>query len=134
MSLMSLGIVRGFIGQIAGTVIGIALAMTVRVMLGMPTWSPEPVWVTGIIFGSIGFLIGVGAVSDWFGWMWGKDTPLHHGPPTDAPAWTRYFSVDYNHKVIGIQYTVTAMHHADDRRRFAVIFRTELWRVPAFNF
>ncbi len=52
---------------------------------------------------AIGFLIGVGALTDWFTWMKGsEETPMHHGPPPGKPAWTRYFNVDYNHKVIGI--------------------------------
>ncbi|GIV78379.1 MAG: cytochrome c oxidase subunit 1 [Litorilinea sp.] len=128
MSLLSLGIVRGLIGQLVGTAGGMALTMLIRLMLGLPAWKEEPVWVVGLILGGIGFLIGVGAVSDWFKWMKGIETPLHHGPPADKPAWTRYFGVDYNHKVIGIQYAVTGLVMLIIGGSFAVIFRTELAR------
>ena len=53
--------------------------------------------------------IAAGTVKDWFKWAKGEETPMHHGPPEDKPAWTRYLSVDYSHKVIGVQYTVTGI-------------------------
>lgn len=128
MSLMSLGIVRGFVWQIAGTIIGIVFAVAMRLMMGMSPWATEPVWVVAILFGSMGFLIGVGSMTDWFKWMVGIDTPMRHGPPKGKPAWTRYFGVDYNHKVIGIQYTITAIFMLAVGGAFAIIFRTELAR------
>jgi cytochrome c oxidase subunit 1 len=45
-----------------------------------------------------------------------------------VPAWTRYFGVDYNHKVIGIQYGVTSLILLMIGGGFAVLFRTELAR------
>ncbi len=60
--------------------------------------------------------------------MRGIATPLHHGPPEGAPAWTRYFGVDYNHKVIGVQYTITGILLLAIGGSFALIFRTELTR------
>ena len=129
MSLMQLGLVRGLIGQALGAALGIALVLIVRGLAGMtPVWLDDPVWVAGAVLGIIGFMIGVGAVSDWGKWMLGIETPLHHGPPADKPAWVRYFSVDYNHKVIGIQYAVTSMVLLMIGGGFAVIFRTELAR------
>lgn len=134
MTIMSLGITRGLIGQLVGLIAGLALVTIIRLFAGMdPVWAPEPAWVVGAIFSALGFLVGVGAVTDWFKWMRGIETPLVHGPPTDRPAWTRYFSVDYNHKVIGIQYGVTSLIMLMIGGGFAVIFRTELAR-PGFQF
>lgn len=133
MTLMSLGLVRGLVGQLTGTVIGMAVAILVRLMLGMSAWSVEPVWVTGIAFGAIGFMVAIGAVHDWIQWIRGKKTPLHHGPPPGQPAWTRYFGVDYNHKVIGVQYGVTGLILLMLGGAFALIFRTELAQ-PGFQF
>jgi cytochrome c oxidase subunit I len=129
MSLMDLGLVRGLVGQALGMVAGMALAMAIRLMVGMPAWAEEPVLVSGILFGGIGFLIGVGAMTDWSKWWVGKETPFIHGPPVGKPAWIRYFSVDYNHKVIGIQYGVTGLLMIMIGGGFAVIFRTELARA-----
>ena len=126
MSLTSLGLVRGLIGQLLGTLLGMFLAMAVRLLMGLPAWSTEPVWVTGIAFGVIGFLIALGILDDWFLWTRGTEVPLRHGPPSGQPAWTRYFGVDYNHKVIGIQYGVTGILLLMIGGTFAVVFRTEL--------
>ncbi len=41
----SLSFVRGLGGMIAGALVGIVFAMLVRVLMGMPAWKPEPVWV-----------------------------------------------------------------------------------------
>ena len=94
-----------------------------------PVWSEEPAYVLGAVFGGIGFLIGVGAMTDLVqmdAWHRNADAPR----PTDRqPAWTRYFGVDYNHKVIGIQYGVTGLIMLMIGGGFAVIFRTELART-----
>jgi cytochrome c oxidase subunit 1 len=127
-SLMDLGLVRGLVGQVLGTAVGMAFVMLIRLAAGMDPWSEELVWVIGILFGAIGFLIGVGALTDWSKWWVGKETPLVHGPPVGKPAWTRYFGVDYNHKVIGIQYGVTGLIMIMIGGGFAVLFRTELLR------
>ncbi len=125
MIILSLGLVRGLIGQIIGTVIGTAVVMLIRSIMGLPAnW--ELAVVLGVLVGAIGFLIGVGALSDWFQVARGKEPVLHHGPPEGKPAWTRYFGVDYSHKVIGIQYGVTSLILMFAAGLFAWIFRTEL--------
>lgn len=129
MALMSLGIIRGFVGQVVGTVVGFVLLMGTRALMGYDTlWHAEGAWSLGSLFGVMGFLIGVGAMDGWTSWMIGKFPPIIHGPPKDKPAWTRYFAVDYNHKVIGVQYGVTGLLLLMLGGAFAVIFRTELTR------
>jgi cytochrome c oxidase subunit 1 len=126
MSLLSLGLVRGLLGQIAGTLLGMGLVALVRVLMGLPAWEAEPAVVVGGLVGGVGFLAGVGALTDWFKMARGQPAPLHHGPPKDRPAWTRYLGVDLSHKVIGIQYTVTGIFVVLVGGTFALIFRTEL--------
>lgn len=124
--LMQLGLTRGLLYQAAGTVAGMALAMIWRLAAGLDFWDKEVVFVVGALVGGFSFMWGVGAINDWFQWCRGKPTPLVHGPPTDRPAWTRYFSTDYNHKVIGIQYSVTSLLLLMLGGSFALIFRAEL--------
>ena len=42
--LMKLGLVRGLIGQLVGTLAGVATVTLFRVILGMPAWAAEPAW------------------------------------------------------------------------------------------
>jgi cytochrome c oxidase subunit 1 len=125
-TILSLGLVRGVIAQVIGTALGMGLTAVIRALLGVPAWKAEPVTVVGAIVGGIAFLIGAGVFSDWFKWARGQETPLHHGPPADKPAWTRYFSVDYSHKIIGVQYTVTGVMLLLVAGMLAIIFRVEL--------
>jgi len=67
--LFSIGLVRGILGQIVGTALGIGLLTGIRAAMGLG-WKAEPAAVLGAFFGVFGFLIAVGAVSDW--WKWAK--------------------------------------------------------------
>lgn len=128
----SLGIVRAIIGQVVGTAIGYGLVAGIRAALGRPA-DPEPAWVLGAVFGVFGALLAAGVFTDWIKWIFGKETPLRHGPPENKPAWTRYLSVDYNHKVIGIQYGITAVALLLIGGALALIFRLEL-SFPGMQF
>jgi cytochrome c oxidase subunit 1 len=134
MTVLSLGLVRGVAAQIIGTAFGLGLVVLVRLLMGldvrllMKPGSPgaEPALVVGAFLGTIAFMIGVGSMTDWFRWAQGRETPLHHGPPAAKPAWTRYLSVDYSHKVIGIQYVVWAIVLLLGGGLLASVFRVEL--------
>ena len=124
--LTSLALVRGLIGYVIGFVVGMLVVVLGRVLLGFEPWYAEAVYVGGIIFATVSFMLASGAMSDWLKWTRGIATPMHHGPPAGRPAWTRYFGIDYNHKVIGIQYGVTGLLLLMIGGTFALIFRTEL--------
>lgn len=126
MIVFSLGLIRGLVGQIVGTAVGVGLVVLIRLAIRLPAWKAEPAMVIGGLLGAIGFLIGVGALADWIKWMRGQETHMRHGPPVGKPAWTRYFGTDYNHKVIGVQYTVTGILLVLVAGILALIFRTEL--------
>ena len=125
-TILSLGLVRGVIANVIGVVLGMGLTALIRVVLGLPAWEAEPMIVVGAIVGGIAFMIGAGAFSDWFKWVKGQETPLHHGPPEGVPTWSRYLSVDYSHKIIGVQYTVTGILLLLFAGGLAIIFRFEL--------
>jgi cytochrome c oxidase subunit 1 len=137
MTVLSLGLLRGLGAQILGTALGIALVVLVRLLMGLEAWAAEPAVVVGGIVGVVAFLIGIGSMNDWVKWAKGEETPMHHGPPPDRPSWTRYFGVDYSHKVIGIQYIVTGILLLVTGGTLASIFRVELaqagrqWLDPA---
>jgi cytochrome c oxidase subunit 1 len=131
--LTSLALVRGLIGYFVGFAAGMLLVMASRLMLGMEAWEQEAVYVGGIVFAILSFLLASGAMSDWLKWTRGIATPMRHGPPPGKPAWTRYFGVDYNHKVIGIQYGVTGLCLLVVGGSLALIFRVE-WHSRASPF
>ena len=123
MNILSTGLVRGLLGQIVGTALGVGLVAGIRALLGMP-WELERAAVGGALLGVLFFMIGTGVLNDWWQWALGEETPEHHGPDTRG-AW-RYFSVSLDHKVIGIQYGVTSVALLLVAGSFALTFRTEL--------
>lgn len=117
----------GMIGQALFWGIGILLANLVRTSSGLPfDFLAESGLVLGGLLGVIGFLLFAGVLTDWMLWIGGHKTELHHGAPEGMPEWFRYFSVDVNHKVIGIQYGYTSLLVLLVGGIFAILFRLEL--------
>jgi len=121
------GITRGLVYQIAWTLIGGFLITGIRALMGLSLFGgfffTEPAWVFGALAGAVAFLFGVGVMDDWVKWARGIDTPEHH---EDKPGWEKYLGVSLDHKVIGIQYTVTALFLISVGGLMALVFRTEL--------
>lgn len=124
---LSLGLIRGLIWQVIGTFAGALFVTMIRAVMGLNPWGnflfSEAAWVVGGLTGVIAFVAGVGALTDWFKWALGEETPEFR---EDPPGWEKYFGVSLDHKVIGIQYTVTALVLLGVGGLFALIFRTEL--------
>jgi cytochrome c oxidase subunit 1 len=127
----SIGLVRGLIWYVVGAIVGMLLVTLIRLVLGLPIWTPatfgftEPAWVVGALVGFMAFMVATGVTNDWFKWSRGEQTGPH---PHDAFAsgWARYLSVSYDHKAIGIQYGVTSLIMLSIAGLFALTFRTEL--------
>ena len=121
------GITRGLVFQVIGTLVGGFFVTGIRALIGLSTFGgfffTEPAWVFGGLVGTLSFLAGVGALTDWFKWAKGEETSDHH---EDPEGFEKYFGVSLDHKVIGIQYTVTSLVVLGVGGLFAMIFRTEL--------
>ena len=129
------GAVRGLVWQVVGTLGGATFVTIIRLVQNLfskekvSVWEPanfgftEPAWVFGALMGAIAFIIGVGAITDWFKWAMGESTPDHI---EDKAGWQKYFGVSLDHKVIGIQYTMVSLFLLSVGGLFAVVFRTEL--------
>src|SRR5207237_9985434 len=72
------------------------------------------------------FLVGLGAFDYWFYWAAGKPTRAEDHSPHGATSWKDYFRVNTDHKVIGIQYTVTAFFFMFIGGLLAMLVRAEL--------
>ena len=124
----SISLVFGLIGMAIGTLIGMGLVILVRLAMGLPVWDPipEPVWVVGGIVGTVGFVLGTGVMDDWIRWAKGQETPEHPEANPQLKGWRKYLSVSYDHKVIGIQYGVTALLLIFVAGFYALSFRVQL--------
>ena len=123
----SSALVRGLIWQFIGWLIGALVVTGIRALMGLePTgrfFFTEPAWVFGGLTGVLFFIGGSGIVTDWFKWAKGEETHEHHADPE---GWSKIFYVSLDHKVIGIQYTLTALLLMVIGGTFSLIFRTEL--------
>lgn len=134
LGILRLGVVRGIIVGVATTALGISIALIVRAMMGLDnSWSTTAsspwnvILSVGAIFGTIGFMAGVGSLNDWFLWSVGRNGgDGHYHPKAGVPEWHRYFGFDTNHKVVGIQYGVLGILVLGFGGLFALAFRTEL--------
>lgn len=125
--LLTSALVKGLVGQFVAWALGYGFIAGLRALRGLPTpWLYEPAVAFGAIISVIGFLVAAGVLTDWLKWIVGKRTPLRHGAPEGKPEWSRYVNVDYNHKVIGIQYGITAILVLLVGGLFAILFRIEL--------
>lgn len=145
-----LGVVRGFILGAISAVLGFFLTDLVRDILGYERgwpvlwdlWTDElvtegtvfapgtpvavPLAIAAVFF-AFGLLIGVGSMTDWILWAIGrKGSDGHYHPREGMPRWTRYFQMDTNHKIIGIQYGVLSLLTMGLGGFYAMAFRTEL--------
>lgn len=124
----STALMRGLLWQFIGTLLGAGLVTGIRALMGLSVtdkfFFTEPAWVLGGFIGVLTFLVGNGVTGDWIKWSRGIDTPEEH--EEHFSGWEKYFNVSLDHKVIGIQYTVTALVLISLGGLFALIFRTEL--------
>ena len=74
----------------------------------------------------LGFLIGLGAFDYWFRWASGAPTIPEDHSGHGATSWRDYFRVNTDHKVIGIQYTVTSFFFLFVGGLLAMLVRAEL--------
>ena len=125
MRFYKLSIVRGLLFMVIGTLLGVVIAIMLRLLLGMSAWRAEPVLVAGALLGAVFFMFGTGVLDDWLKWARGEDTP-EPSVESEIEGYKRYLHVSFDHKVIGIQYGVTSLFIMMVAGLFALIFRTEL--------
>ena len=121
----SIGFVRGTIFLLVGTLVGMVIVSGIRLVMGLPAWHANAAWTVGAIFGTAAFMVGVGAISDWWKLAKGQETPEHPEAPR-YKGWAKYLSISFDHKVIGIQYGFTSLVLFLVAGLFALTFRTEL--------
>jgi cytochrome c oxidase subunit 1 len=102
----------GFLRAILGGLLGLAVGAGGMALLGILGVGVKPGHILGIGYlGTLfGFLLGIGAFRFWLTWIFGgeMDPAEEHAAHGKAGDWKRYFRFTTDHKVIGVQYLVTA--------------------------
>ena len=116
-------------------VIGLYIVAGIRWIAG---WDPVYDWgvivlVGGMVTAPLGFLYGLGAFDYWIYWISGRPTLPDDHSSHGAYSWKDYFRVNTDHKVIGVQYTVTTFVFFAIGGLMAMLFRAEL-AAPGLQF
>src|SRR5438445_777245 len=99
-----------------------------------PIWLGEMiVLVGGLVAAPIGFLAGIGAFDYWARYAVGAPTIPEDHSGHGARSWRDYFRVNTDHKVIGIQYTVTSFFFLLVGGMLAMLIRAQLAK-PGMQF
>jgi cytochrome c oxidase subunit I len=104
-----------------------ALVVLVRLAYGWGDLTrADSVAQVGLLAVPLFFLVGLGAFDYWFYWASGRPTRPEDHSSHGARSWRDYFRVNTDHKVIGIQYTVTSFFFLLVGGLFAMLIRAEL--------
>ena len=82
--------------------------------------------VLGYVFGTVGWLAGLGVFNDLLRQMAGRPVPVAEEEAEAATGLARYFRYTLDHKVVGIQYLVGMIVYFCTGGLFAMAIRTEL--------
>ena len=120
------GLLRAAWMTVVGAAFAFGLVVGLRALQDLPVWRATPIVTVILLAAPLGFLVGIGGFDYWGKWMIGSPTePEDHSEPRRAQL-ADYFRVNTDHKVIGIQYTVTALFFLLVGGALAEVMRAEL--------
>jgi cytochrome c oxidase subunit I len=119
-------------------VLGLGFAFGITALLRWanhqhPVIDPHAVTIVALFSVPIFFLVGLGACDYWLYWASGAPTRPEDHSDHGAHSWRDYFRVNPDHKVIGIQYTVTSFFFLFVGGMLAMLIRAQLAK-PGMNF
>jgi cytochrome c oxidase subunit I len=118
---------RGAVGLVLGVGFAYGLTLLLRTALGYaPVLDGEAVLTVALIASPLFFLVGFGGFDYWFYWAAGRPTRPEDHSGHGAYSWKDYFRINTDHKVIGIQYTVTSFFFLLVGGMLAMLIRAEL--------
>jgi cytochrome c oxidase subunit 1 len=98
-----------------------------------PVLSGNAVTTVALIAVPLFFFVGIGATDYWAYWAIGRPTRPEEHASHGAYSWRDYFRVNTDHKVIGIQYTVTSFFFLFVGGLLAMLIRVQLAK-PGMQF
>src|SRR6202140_1236775 len=124
------GLYRAALGLLLGVAFAVAITWLIRVATGHHTFphylKGEAILVVSLIASPLFFLVGLGGFDYWFAWAAGKPTQPEDHSGHGAYSWKDYFRINTDHKVIGVQYTVTSFFFLLVGGLIAMLMRAEL--------
>src|SRR5919109_243378 len=127
------GLLRGGLFFVLGVLFSAGLVLLVRYAYGFPSFdggvttnAQNAILLVSLIASPLFFLVGLGAFDYWFYYMSGRPTRPEDHSSHGAHSWRDYFRVNTDHKVIGIQYTVTSFFFLFVGGLLAMLMRAEL--------
>ena len=119
-------------------VIGFAFAFGLTVLVRWlmhehPIIDGNAITIVALIAVPLFFLVGLGTADYWFYWISGRPTRPEDHSAHGAHTWRDYFRVNTDHKVIGIQYTVTSFFFLLVGGLLAMLIRAQLAK-PGMQF
>src|SRR5271167_333874 len=123
------GFYRAAMLMFAGVVLAFGLTWVVRMATGHATYhhyvDGEAILAVSLIAAPLAFLVGIGGFDYWFYWFSGRPTRPEDHSGHGAYTWKDYFRINTDHKVIGIQYTVTSFFFLLVGGLIAMLMRVE---------
>src|SRR3954469_18664660 len=118
---------RAALSIVLGIAFSYALSIGARAALGYdPLLDGEAVLTLALTLTPFFFFVGLGAFDYWFSWAAGRPTRPEDHSGHGARSWKDYFRVNTDHKVIGVQYTVTSFFFLFVGGLLAMLMRAEL--------
>src|SRR6476659_824256 len=125
--LRAAGWYRDILFILLGIAFSYAITIGARAALGYdPIVDGEAVLQIALLVTPLFFFVGLGAFDYWFYWAAGRPTRPEDHSGHGARRWQDYFRVNTDHKVIGIQYTVTSFFFLFVGGLLAMLMRAEL--------
>src|SRR6202047_4905783 len=131
------GFYRAGLLMLGAGAFSIFLTWIVRASTGHTTFhhyiSGDAILTVALLAVPLAFLVGIGGFDYWFYWALGKPTRPEDHSSHGAYTWKDYFRVNTDHKVIGIQYTVTSFFFLLVGGLIAMLIRVQLAK-PGMQF
>src|SRR6202165_1428400 len=124
------GFYRAGVMMLAAAGFATLLTWAVRASTGHSTFQhfidANAILTVSLIAVPFAFLIGIGGFDYWFYWAIAKPTRPEDHSGHGAHSWKDYFRINTDHKVIGVQYTVTSFFFLLVGGLIGMLMRAEL--------
>ena len=125
---------RAAVGDVIAFAFAFGLTALIRFLMHQhPVIDPHAITIVALLCVPAGFLLGLGTCDYWLYWASGRPTRPESHSDHGARSWRDYFRVNTDHKVIGIQYTVTSFFFLFVGGLLAMLIRAQLAK-PGMQF